>query len=81
MFRLSHEGPISSAYVSKIKAYPWVGLHMEWFRVITILDPEPDPDLFLNNGFGSRYGSNSEHILLIPNLVLIEGSKPGLVRG
>lgn len=46
-----------------------LGLQMERFLVVTILDP----DLFLNKG--SRSGFDSEPILLIPDPIPIEISR------
>lgn len=64
------------------KHMPWViinlsilhslGLQTQWFRIGTISDPYPDPDLdmFLNRGFGS--GFDLEPILLVADLIPIE---------
>ena len=44
---------------------------MGWFLVGTIMDPNPDPDPFLNNNSDFGSNSDSEPIFLVLNSVLI----------
>ena len=56
-----------------------VGLQTRRFQIGTIVDPDLDP--FLNNGSGSRFDFESEHVWLVLDPVWIRESGSGSGTG
>lgn len=72
------ERPFSLEGLDRVQTWPLpscIGLQMELFRIIIILDPNLDP--FLNNSFGSGSNFDLEPILLAPCLVSVGKSEYG----